>query len=334
MTVNYEEIGESAGRGNSFARLVDGDCGWVKDPQQSAGTTNNTPTDKSSLDAVMSVIQANACGGNGSVAITFPNTVDLNALFPVSYILAYDKDSNGVMNLNDVYTNGIDNSPPSVDITGLLPGHYQIVIQPAMGCNYKFFEFTTLNCNLVILEPSSFTFDALRKSNVVSLVWSSNKMDRITKFEIQRSSDGTNFKKIGALDIVPTGKDVQNFKYFDQAPLPSNSFYRIKIFYNNNTVSYSYIKKIGGIATQANSFGLYPNPVMNLLNIKYQSQTSQDVIVNILQADGKTIMSKRVRVNVGTNNIQMETTGITPGAYIVKIYSQNSSEAAQRIYKK
>jgi hypothetical protein len=73
---------------------------------------------------------------------------------------------------------------------------------------------------------------------------------------------------------------------------------------------------------------------MNLLNIKYQSKTSQDISVNILQADGKTIMTKRARVNVGTNNIQIETTDINPGAYIVKIVSQNSSEAAQRIYKK
>jgi hypothetical protein len=334
MTVNYEEIGESAGRGNSFARVLDGDCGWVKDPQQSAGTTNNTPTYSTSLNAVLSIIQANACGGNGSVAVSFPDATDYSKIFPMSYILAYDKDSNGIMNLNDVYTNGIDNNPPTVDISGLVPGHYQLVLQPSAGCNYKFFEWTTLNCNLVILEPSSFTFNAVRKSDMVNLVWSSNKMDRITKFEIQRSSDGTNFKKIGALDIVPTDQEIQNFKYYDQAPLPSNAFYRIKIYYNNNTVSYSAVKKIAGIISETNSFVLYPNPVQNLLNIKYQSKTSQDIAVNILQADGKTIMTKRARVNIGTNNIQIETTDINPGAYIVKIVSQNSSEAAQRIYKK
>jgi hypothetical protein len=334
MNVKYEEIGESAGRGNSFARLVDGDCGWVKDPQQSAGTTNNTPTDKSSLDAVMSIVQANACNGNGAVAISFPNTANVPALFPVTYILAYDKDSNNIMDQNDIYTSGVDNNPQTVDITGLPPGHYQIVIQPATGCNYKFFEFTTLNCNLILLEPSTITLDAYRQNNQVTLLWSSNKMDRITKFEIERSMDATSFQKIHTFNIVPTGKDIQNFKYFDEPALTSNSFYRIKIYYNNNTIAYSPITKIAGIDQEVNTFSVYPNPVMNVLNIKYHSKTSQEITVNILQADGRKISSKTAQVNVGSNNLQMETANLSRGAYIVRISSRDRSEVAQRIFKK
>jgi hypothetical protein len=334
LNVKYEEIGESAGRGNSFARLVDGDCGWVKDPQQSASTTNNTPTDKSSLDAVMSIVQANACGGTGAVSISFPNTTNIPALFPVTYILAYDKDSNNIMDQNDIYTNGVDNTAPTVDITGLPAGHYQVVIQPALGCNYKFFEFTTLNCKLILLEPSTITLDALRQNNAVTLIWSANKMDKVTRFEIERSIDGKTFQKLHTLNIVPTGKDIQNFKYFDQPALSVLSYYRIKIYYNNNTAAYSPIKKISGIVQEINTFSIYPNPVLNVLNIKYQSKTSQEITVNILQPDGKKISSKTAFVNIGSNNLQMETGNIIKGAYIVRISSRDGIDVSQRIFKK
>jgi Secretion system C-terminal sorting domain/Lamin Tail Domain len=335
MAIKYEEIGQSAGRGNSFARKLDGDCGWVKDPQQSGGTTNNTPDGTvSSLDAVMSITQANACSGNGSVAISFPNTSDYSTVFPVTYILAYDADSNNIMNLNDVYTNGLDIAPPTVDITGLPAGHYQVVIQPASGCNYKFFEFTTLLCNLILLEPNTFSFDAVRQTNAVRLLWTANKMDRIKKFEIERGADGIIFQKIHAFDITSSTGDVQNFKYIDQTPLLSNSYYRIKISYINNTVAYSPVKRIAGAASEVSALSLYPNPVMNVLNVKFQSKTSQDITVNILQADGKKISSKTAHVNIGSNNIQMETANITTGAYIVRISSNDRSEIAHMIYKK
>ncbi|MBD0331982.1 MAG: lamin tail domain-containing protein, partial [Chitinophagaceae bacterium] len=42
MNISYETLGMSMGRGNSFARKLDGDCDWVKQPQISGKATNNT----------------------------------------------------------------------------------------------------------------------------------------------------------------------------------------------------------------------------------------------------------------------------------------------------
>jgi hypothetical protein len=67
LTINYETIGESAGRGNSFARKLDGDCGWVKDPQQSADATNNTPSVVSYIEYYFGVTGPPDCSNNGRV---------------------------------------------------------------------------------------------------------------------------------------------------------------------------------------------------------------------------------------------------------------------------
>ena len=150
MTINYETIGQSAGRGNSFARKLNGDCEWDKDPQQSGGATNNKAGTSSSLSSVLSVSNAIACSNNGSVSIGFTGISDYSTIFPMTYILAKDIDSNAVYDLNDTYVNGTDSIA-------------------------------------IILEPNTFSFSAKKEEKYVQLLWTAEKMERIQKFEIEKA---------------------------------------------------------------------------------------------------------------------------------------------------
>ena len=187
MTINYETIGQSAGRGNSFARKLNGDCEWDKDPQQSGGATNNKAGTSSSLSSVLSVSNAIACSNNGSVSIGFTGISDYSTIFPMTYILAKDIDSNAVYDLNDTYVNGTDSIAPTVDMTGLSPGSYHGAIAPKTGCNYQFFSFTIFPCGTIILEPNTFSFSAKKEEKYVQLLWTAEKMERIQKFEIEKA---------------------------------------------------------------------------------------------------------------------------------------------------
>jgi len=149
MAINYETIGESAGRGNSFARKLDGDCGWVKDPQQSAGGTNNTPSETSDVDYDFAVTNATNCSNNGRVEVIV-NGSNASSLFPLNYTLAYDADNDFVFELTDVYTNGTDATPNTLTVSNLTTGHYRLTVGSTLGCNLQTFPFTIFQCGTVL----------------------------------------------------------------------------------------------------------------------------------------------------------------------------------------
>jgi hypothetical protein len=333
MTISYETIGESAGRGNSFARKLNGDCDWDKDPQQSAGATNNKGGTASSLSSVLTITNPTTCPGTGSIAVSFTGVSDYSTIFPVQYILAKDIDSNNVFNLADTYTNGVDSTSPTVDVSGLSAGHYEIALQPKTGCNYQFYEFTILPCGTVILEANTFYFNAKRHDKSVELIWTSNQVKDVKKFEIEKSLDGINFQNLKSYTLSPSTGSFKNFKYNDVNPLSVTSYYRIKIYYVNGTIGYSLTEKVPGIPEDYNSVTFFPNPVLENLNISFQSKTSQNIIISVLQADGKSLREKQVNINTGFNKISFETTGIQNGLYFVKIYQQSGSVIIKKIYK-
>ena len=98
-------------------------------------------------------------------------------------------------------------------------------------------------------------------------------------------------------------------------------------------MTYSPVKKIAGIETENNTITLFPNPVLNILNVNFQSESSKDVVVMLLQADGKSLQQKQTHVNIGYNKILMETTGIQKGLYFIKIYDQTGRAVIKKIYK-
>lgn len=154
MSINYETIGESAGRGNSFARKLDGDCGWVKDPQQSAGGTNNTPGETADMDYDFAVTNATNCSNNGSVEVIV-NGSNASSLFPLNYTLAYDSDDDFVFELTDQYTNGTDATPNTLAVSNLTTGHYLLTVGSALGCNLQTFPFTIFQCGTVLTANPS-----------------------------------------------------------------------------------------------------------------------------------------------------------------------------------
>ena len=333
MAIDYETIGESAGRGNSFARKLNGDCDWDKDPHQSAGATNNKAGTASSLSSVLTVTNPTTCPGTGSIAVSFTGITDYSTIFPVQYILGKDIDSNNVFDLSDTYINGVDSTSPTVNISGLSPGHYEIALQPKSGCNYQFYEFTILPCGTVILESNTFYFNAKRHDKSVELIWTSNRIEEVKKFEIEKSLDGINFQILKSYSLTSTTRPIKNFKYYDVNSSSGTLYYRIKIFNLNGTIAYSPVEKIAGLAEESSSVTLFPNPVLDNLNIGFESKLNQPLTVTLLQADGKKLLEKQINVNMGFNKFIFETAGIKKGLYFIRIINQLGNMIVKKINK-
>jgi hypothetical protein len=149
MAISYETIGQSAGRGNSFARKLDGDCGWVKDPQQSAAATNNTPNVTSDVTYNFGLTNASTCTNTGALSVIV-NAANVANVFPLNYTLAFDTDNDFVWETTDLYTNGVALVPNTLSLAALIPGHYRLTVSSVLGCNLQTFPFTIFLCGSVL----------------------------------------------------------------------------------------------------------------------------------------------------------------------------------------
>jgi hypothetical protein len=319
MPIVYERIGESAGRGNSFGRKVDGDCGWLKTPPQSANAPNNTRDDNPSLFAQLQIIKAHECfGTGGSVSVSF-NGPMAGVVFPLKYILAFDRDSNNVFTMTDTYVNGSDNTAPTLDFTNLAAGHYKLAIMPGSGCNYKVLEFYILPCNAVVLPATIADFAVNCSIANRQLVWRSNQSDHIAYFEVQSSTLNEPYTNIGKIYPANTGNIMQQFTFVDESKNRNQAFYRMKITGKDGSVVYSYTVSCNS-KPNANLV-VYPNPVKAEVKMQLTSLFKEEANVFILASDGRRVKNSTVVLKKGLNEINIPVLDLAPGSYVVRFAS-------------
>lgn len=313
MTISYEAIGISAGIDNSFARRVDGDCGWVKTTSISADAPNKTGS-TSSATYDFSTLSASECSGStGSISITV-TAADVAALFPMTYTLAYDTDSNGLFNNNDLYTFGVDSSSPDINISNLAYGRYKITVGSVSGCNLKSFDFFIFNCYGVVLPYKIVTFQFEKTTAGRDYFYTSISGAQHLQKIMLEGGDGRQFKVISTLtDIEP--KENQQLRI--DIPQSFFSHFRLKLIDHNNVVSYSNEIRIERHMNKEAM--LWPNPSRGDVYIKLNSPKYAKTSYRLYNSSGHLVRNVNIDVKAGLNTILISANGLQKGIYQVFI---------------
>jgi len=265
IPITYETIGESAGRGNSFARRLDGDCGWVKDPQQSGNATNNTPGDVSDVSYSFFYTKAQACPNDGSISVVV-HAADYSSVFPMSYTLAYDSDSDGVFEITDSYTNGSVSNPNTITINNLSPGTYRLTVASVKGCYLQTFSFTILGCfNVLPLRLTA--FNVLQNNHLVECKWAVEHVEDLEEITIERSSDGIHFSPFTTIAAPPSTTGQWNYSYRFNEDVLLLPYFRLILLNKNRTSTYSWISKLSHPGEK--TINVWPNPAADRLNLQF-----------------------------------------------------------------
>ena len=87
-------------------------------------------------------------------------------------------------------------------------------------------------------------FDGSIKNNKVLLNWTVGGNQHAGMFELQRTTDGTNFTT--AAIVFGTDKaDTDNYQFYEKVKAKKNS-YRLKIIYKDQTVEFSEVINVNG----------------------------------------------------------------------------------------
>jgi hypothetical protein len=327
MTINYETIGESAGRGNSFARKLDGDCGWVKDPQQSANATNNTPSETSDVDYDFAVTGTMDCSANGSIEVIM-NASNYSGLFPVNYTLAYDTDNDNIFELTDSYTTGSDNSPNTIPVSNLIAGNYRITVGSALGCNLQTFPFTILQCGPV-LPVNLVSFTAAKSNDRITCSWIIANSETLDHIVIEKSADGRRFYGQETIVLPANSTDIWKSDFsFTEA---STDFVLVRLRLITKSGKHTFSPHINIAPSLTATPKTWPNPARNQLFAELSFDKSESINYFIFNIHNQLFSQGQRSVSAGVNLLSIPINTLPAGSYQLLVQSKEGQGKPVRL---
>ena len=173
----------------------------------------------------------------------------------------------------------------------------------------------------VPVELTSFTSETNSKG--ILLKWATASEINNLGFEIERSDDGINFRRIGFVNGAGTTTETKQYTYQDKIEYNGVSTfdYRLKQVDYDGTFSYSDV--ISASFDIPNQFVLqqnYPNPFNPVTTIKYDVPTESPVTIKIYDINGSEVETLVNKVQQpGTYELKFDATRFASGVYIYRM---------------
>ena len=172
--------------------------------------------------------------------------------------------------------------------------------------------------------PLSLTsFTAFKQNTSVQLIWKIAGEQNTSVFEIERSTDGEKFRKIGAVDASGVSISERAYAFTDDIKSLSQFgtiFYRLRMLDADGKFTYSPVMlvKSGAIVK---GLQIFSNPVKDVLHLQV-SGTNETAILQITDAAGRLVKQEKVQLN-GTTSISSNIQSLTNGNYYLLLLTRD-----------
>ena len=180
----------------------------------------------------------------------------------------------------------------------------------------------------IIFNPSALAIKSIVASTtlinkVATITWNTVGEKGVSYYEVQKSTDGTNFNKIGTATAKNTASAAYTATDNSFATNGSN-YYRIKAVTETGAVSYSNVAKLTTNNTPLTT--IYPNPLTGkTLNVSLTNVDAGKYVVSIFNILGQKVTEQAITHNGGSNihaiNIN---NALAAGIYSVAIRKEES----------
>ncbi len=179
----------------------------------------------------------------------------------------------------------------------------------------------TVNAGCSVLPVELLQFNAQLKNGYTELKWQSKLEQDLQKYEVERSTDGRNFVKIGTV-TAKGGKDPQSYTYMDTNPVTGKVYYRLQLVSAQNK-KYSNILSVTGDLSNRFELTNLVNPFNAKISFQITVPQSEVIEVNLLDAAGKLIYQTKMNVNKGINAMNFTApSNIQKGNYLLRVVSK------------
>ncbi|MFM9907702.1 MAG: CARDB domain-containing protein [Chitinophagaceae bacterium] len=175
---------------------------------------------------------------------------------------------------------------------------------------YNSFSPFTVTSEFGGLPLSLLSFTAIPKQDDVLLNWITDNEVNTSHFDIEFSSDGSNFNKVGFVKAANTGGKHQ-YSFTHKSPVGSVVYYRLKQLDNDGKFTYSPIVKVSRKADR--ELVLYPNPSRQFIELK-NIAPEQISDLSVLSSEGKLVLALKA-----TNQQRYDISRLKNGVYFLQV---------------
>jgi hypothetical protein len=185
-------------------------------------------------------------------------------------------------------------------------------------------EFTCLSyVQQSSLPVKLLSFTGSYRNQSATLSWQTENEQNFDHFEIERSTDATNYAAIGFKQASADNAGRQSYQYPDDLSAVSKNviYYRLKIVDKDGQFQYSNIIMIRKESKSINGITLNPNPVVNgMATIRFTSAGSDAVSFKVIDMTGKVVLQQQNKVYEGNNSVSINNLDrLQVGVYLLQM---------------
>ncbi|MBL0017680.1 MAG: T9SS type A sorting domain-containing protein [Bacteroidetes bacterium] len=183
-------------------------------------------------------------------------------------------------------------------------------------CNYNL-TLTNVSCPCVVVPIELAYLSGRNMPTQIHLEWMMAAEDGVNNFLIERSIDGIQFDLL--TDNIARSQ-MPNHRYVavDQAPMPGWNYYRLSAVDANGNVSM--LKTAAVYRYQGAGLDVLVGTDGEQVNLNISTPTAGDALIELLDIHGRSLKTQNAPLQVGNNQISLNSIGLAKGMYILRIH--------------
>jgi len=165
--------------------------------------------------------------------------------------------------------------------------------------------------------------------NNIEVSWLTQVEVNNNGFEVQRSSDGKNFQKLGFIQGKLNSAQEEKYAFLDRT-VQANTMYYYRLKQMDVNGAFEISKTVTGKVDASDRFSvsdIYPNPsTSQTIRFDINVPSAQRLSVDVFDAYGAKLYSSDHDTFAGQNTIELNLGGIPAGAYFAKIVAGENTK--------
>lgn len=197
---------------------------------------------------------------------------------------------------------------------GLVVAGYASSGNGDVSVNYGAADVWVIKLADIALPVTWGQISVVNTAKVNSLTWITHTEANTSHFDIERSTDGTHFTKIGRHAATGNSSSIVSYAFEDANPVAGKNYYRIRQVDMDGKYRYSRIVSIE-VSESSGRMKLFPNPVNNVLTINVPAIPGKYVI-SVVDAAGRLATRSVVP---GNSLINLQLRHLADGVYHITV---------------
>lgn len=176
-----------------------------------------------------------------------------------------------------------------------------------------------VNDSAYVLPSTIKNLKAYQLNGGLQVIWVAHDEINMKSYDVEHSTDGKYFNKIGTVAAKNNGALQNNYSLFDGSPVLGANYYRIKTIERNDTARYSNVAQVF-YNNIAKNILVYPNPVTNkTLELQLTGAGAGNYMLAIYNVAGQKIYAHSYAVAGSNALITTALKNVPAGIYQLQI---------------